>query len=212
MDERMAEVKQHWEQVYQTKPPTEVSWYRPHLDVSLQLIDGAGVPLDAPIIDVGAGESTLVDDLIARGYRRLSVLDISAIALDVTKARLGTDAERVSWLLGDVRTFPFGPAQYDIWHDRAVFHFLTDAADRAAYVRQVMRALRPGGHVIVATFGPEGPTTCSGFDVVRYEPGGLSSEFGAAFRLVQHHTELHRTPNGATLQFTYCYCRVADVS
>ena len=206
----MVEPKQHWENVYQTRQPTEVSWYRSHLNVSLQLIEDAVPNRDAHIIDIGAGESTLVDDLLARGYHNLYALDLSATALDVAKARLGADAQRVKWYCGDVRTFPFSPQLYDVWHDRAVFHFLTDAADRAAYVRQVVRAVKPGGHVIVATFGPEGPTKCSGLDVMRYAPEALYGEFGPAFRLVKHHTELHQTPTGATQQFTYCYCRLAE--
>ncbi|MGE5089887.1 MAG: class I SAM-dependent methyltransferase, partial [Candidatus Levyibacteriota bacterium] len=157
---------------------------------------------------VGAGESTLVDDLLAHGYRHLSAMDLSSTALDVAKARLGASARDVEWLCGDVRTFVFGAGRFDVWHDRAVFHFLTDPADRRAYVRQVVHAVRPGGHVIVATFGPEGPTQCSGLDVARYDPEALHDEFGSGFRLVQHRTELHRTPAGKTQQFTYCYCKV----
>src|SRR5574342_154785 len=156
----------HWEKVYKTKQPTEVSWYRPHLEISLQLIEEAASNRDARIIDVGAGESTLVDDLLTRGYRNLYVMDLSSTALDVAKGRLGAKAAKVHWLCADVRTFAFGRHQYDVWHDRAVFHFLTDAADRVAYVRQVTHAVTPGGHVIVATFGPEGPTKCSGLDVI----------------------------------------------
>lgn len=205
----MVEAKHHWESVYQTKRPTEVSWYRPHLEVSLQLIEGAVASRDAHIIDVGAGESTLVDDLLAHGYRNLYAMDLSNTALEVAKARLGVNASRVNWLCGDVRTFPFPARQYDLWHDRAVFHFLTDSADRAAYVRQVARAVKPGGHVIVATFGPEGPTQCSGLEVMRYGPEALHDEFGSDFHLVKHHTELHHTPMGSTQQFTYCYCRVS---
>jgi SAM-dependent methyltransferase len=205
----MVEPRQHWESVYQTKRPTEVSWYRPHLEASLQLIEDAAASRDAHIIDVGAGESTLVDDLLARGYRNLSALDLSATALDVSKGRLGADASRVNWLCGDACTFPFPPQQYDLWHDRAVFHFLTDSADRAAYVRQVVRAVKPGGHVIVATFGPEGPTKCSGLEVRRYGPEALQDEFGSNFHLEKHHTELHRTPMGSTQQFTYCCFRVS---
>lgn len=207
----MVDPKRHWEKVYQTKQPTEVSWYRPHLEVSLQLIEDAAANRDAHIIDVGAGESTLVDDLLARRYRNLYAMDLSSTALDVAKARLGANANKVKWLCGDVRTFAFGQHQYDVWHDRAVFHFLTGANDRLAYVRQVARAVKSRGHVIVATFGPEGPTKCSGLDVVRYDPKALHSEFGSAFRLVKHRTELHQTPMGSTQQFTYFYCKVSDV-
>jgi SAM-dependent methyltransferase len=196
----------HWETVYQTKQPTEVSWYRPHLEFSLQLLEGAVPDRDARIIDVGGGESTLVDDLLARGYQQLSVLDISSTALAVAKERLGSKSADVDWLRGDVTTFPFARHEYDAWHDRAVFHFLTDANERARYVRQVANAVRPGGHVIVAAFGPEGPTRCSGLEVVRYGPGALHDEFGARFELVKHLTELHQTPVGSIQQFTYCYC------
>jgi len=198
--------KAHWDKVYRTKRPDQVSWYRPHLDVSLELIEEAAPNRDAQIIDVGGGESTLVDDLLARGYRNLSLLDISSTALDVAKKRLADRADTLSWLCGDVTTFDFTRHRYDVWHDRAVFHFLIDPQSRAAYVRQVANAVKPGGHVIVATFGPEGPTQCSGLDVARYDPNALHDEFGPGFRLVKHLTELHRTPAGSIQQFTYCYC------
>jgi len=200
--------KAHWEKVYETKLPTEVSWYRPHLEVSLQLVEEAAPNRDARIIDVGGGESTLVDDLLARGYRNLAVLDISSTALDGAKLRLGGDANDVRWLCGDVTKMVLPSQLYDVWHDRAVFHFLTSPADRAAYVRLVARALKPGGHAIVATFGPEGPTKCSGLDVVRYDSEALHDEFGSDFRLVKHLDERHETPSGTIQQFTYCYCRM----
>lgn len=204
--------RQHWEQVYRTKRPTEVSWYAPHLETSLRLIEVAAPDRDAAIIDVGGGEATLIDDLLDRGYRHVSILDVSATALDVARDRLGERAAGVEWLSGDVLTFPIPRHKYDVWHDRAVFHFLTDPDHRAAYVRQVARAVKPGGHVIVATFGPEGPTKCSGLDVVRYGPDALHDEFGPAFRLMRHETELHRTPAGAIQQFTYCYCKTSDAT
>jgi SAM-dependent methyltransferase len=201
--------KAHWDRVYRTKRPTEVSWYRPHLDTSLALIEAAAPARNARIIDVGGGEATLVDDLLRRGYREVSVLDVSPEALRVARQRLGDEAEAASWLCGDITTFAFPPEHYDVWHDRAVFHFLTRPAEREAYVRQVARAVRAGGHVIVATFGPKGPTTCSGLDVVRYGPDALHHEFGRKFELVDHLTELHETPAGRIQQFTYCYCRLA---
>ena len=197
----------HWEQVYRTKRADEVSWYRAHLELSLDLITRAAPDRDAAIVDVGGGEATLVDDLLARGYRNVHVLDIAQTALDVARARLGERAAEVKWLRGDVTTYPFDAAQFDVWHDRAVFHFLTAEASRAAYVRQVAKALKPGGHAIVATFGPQGPMQCSGLDVVRYDPDALHDEFGASFRLVEHRTELHQTPAGAIQQFVYCWCR-----
>jgi SAM-dependent methyltransferase len=204
-----SQARAHWENVYGTRRPEEVSWYRPHLDLSLELIARAAPDRHAAIIDVGGGEATLVDDLLARGYRNLYVLDIAQTALDVAQARVGEAARYVTWLRGDVTTYAFEPAGFDVWHDRAVFHFLTDAASRAAYVRQVARALKPGGHAIVATFGPEGPTKCSGLDVARYDPAQLHDQFGASFRLLEHRIELHHTPAGALQQFVYCWCRYA---
>lgn len=198
----------HWEHVYQTKAVDDVSWYRPHLEVSLRLIADAAPDAGSAIIDVGGGEATLVDDLVGRSYSDVTVLDISPAAIDVAKARLGPSAAAVHWITGDITTVELEAARYDVWHDRAVFHFLTSADDRAAYVRQVARAVRPGGHVIVATFGPEGPETCSGLDVVRYDAEHLHGEFGPKFRLLDSVTELHETPWGASQQFMYCFCRV----
>lgn len=204
--------KAHWEQVYRTKGPEEVSWYRPHLEVSIELIERAAPDRGASVIDVGGGEATLVDDLLARGYRDLSVLDVSATALVVAQRRLGRDADKVHWLCGDVTTYGMPRHRFDVWHDRAVFHFLTEPEARVAYVRQVARAVKPGGHVIVAAFGPEGPTKCSGLDVVRYDADALHDEFGTAFELVEHRTEVHRTPAGALQQFVYCYCHVTTAA
>ena len=202
--------KAHWEKVYRTRRPNEVSWYRPHLEVSLQLIEEAAPNRDAQIIDVGGGESTLVDDLLTRGYRNLTVLDVSSTALDVAKQRLGESAHVITWLCGDVTTIALARHKYDVWNDRAVFHFLTEPPDRAAYVRQVAHAVKSGGHVIVATFGPEAPTQCSGLNVVRYDASALHSEFGTRFQLVKHRTELHQTPSGSIQQFTYCYCNLSS--
>lgn len=204
------DARRHWERVYRTKLPQQVSWYAPHLDVSLRLIEKATANRSAAIIDVGGGEATLIDDLLDRGYCDLSVLDVSATALRVARDRLGKRARAIDWLCGDVTSFPFARHRYDVWHDRAVFHFLTAASGRAAYVRQVARAVKPGGHVIVATFGPEGPTRCSGLAVMRYGADALRGEFGAGFRLVQHLTEIHQTPAGARQQFTYCYCKISE--
>ena len=200
--------KTHWEHVYQSKTMDEVSWYKPHLDVSLGLIDEAVPDRGSAIIDVGGGEATLVDDLVARGYSDVRVLDISQAAIEVAKARLGSSAASVHWITSDITGVELEAARYDLWHDRAVFHFLTNATDRAAYVRQVARAVKVGGHVIVATFGPEGPEKCSGLDVVRYDAGSLHGEFGAKFRLLDSVTEHHETPWGTPQQFMYCFCRV----
>lgn len=200
--------KAHWENVYQTKAVDEVSWYRPHLETSLDLIGHAVRDTGSSIIDVGGGEATLVDDLVARGYRDLTVLDISSAAIDVAKGRLGPAGASVHWITGDITTVELDAARYDVWHDRAVFHFLTNADDRAAYVRQVTRSVRLGGHVIVATFGPDGPDKCSGLDVVRYDAENLHGEFGTKFRLLDSVTELHETPWGTPQQFMYCFCRM----
>lgn len=196
----------HWEQVYQAKAPDAVSWYRPHLERSLELIKRSAPDRSMSVIDVGGGESTLVDDLLSAGYADLSIMDISQTAVDVTRLRLGTRGETVDWWVGDITRVSLPPARYDVWHDRAVFHFLTDERERQAYVRAVMRSVKPGGHVIVATFGPEGPEKCSGLDVVRYDADGLHNEFGQPFKLVESATELHQTPFGTTQQFLYCYC------
>jgi SAM-dependent methyltransferase len=202
------DASQHWEGVYRTRQPDEVSWYRPHLDVSLELIERVAPDRGARILDVGGGESTLVDDLLARGYRDVTVLDLSATALAVAQARLGRSASIPHWQVGDVRDAALPAGGFDVWHDRAVFHFLTRPEDRATYVRQVARAVHAGGHVIVATFGPDGPLQCSGLEVMRYDPQGLHDEFGRRFRLLEHRIEQHRTPAGSTQQFVYCYCRV----
>lgn len=198
----------HWENVYSTKAPDQVSWFRAHLETSLSFIEGAAPDRAARIIDVGGGESTLVDDLLGRGYRNLTVLDISRTALEVTKARLGAHAARVVWLTADVTAMDLPANAYDIWHDRAVFHFLTTAADRSAYVERVKQSVKPGGHVIIGTFGPEGPTKCSGLNVRRYDADSLHGEFGKRFRLIDSIQELHQTPFGTTQQFLYCFCVV----
>ena len=202
------DAKTHWEKVYATKAPESVSWYRAHLETSLALIERAAVARSSPIIDIGGGESTLVDDLLLRGYKNLTVLDVSRTAIEVTKKRLGSAAQQVRLLVGDIFEIKLEPHAYDLWHDRAVFHFLTTAERRLAYVRQVTSAVRPGGHVIVSTFGPEGPTKCSGLAVMRYDAESLHGEFGERFRLVQSSKELHQTPIGTAQQFLYCYCRL----
>jgi len=201
--------KTHWEKAYQTKAPDVVSWYRPHLERSLALIRCAASDLSAAIIDVGGGESTLVDDLLADGYRDVTVLDISPTAIETAKKRLGKNADHVTWLAADITEVDLPGHRYDVWHDRAVFHFLTEPQQRAAYVRQVLLAVKPGGYVIVAAFGPEGPLKCSGLDVIRYDADALHDEFGTGFKLLESATELHETPFGTTQQFVYCLCKMA---
>jgi SAM-dependent methyltransferase len=198
----------HWEKIYRTKAPDAVSWYRSHLDRSIELIESAAPGRSARIIDIGGGESTLVDDLLGRGYPNLTVMDISQTALDVTRARVGERGKGVQWVCADITRADLPAQAYDVWHDRAVFHFLVQQEQRNAYVRLAVRAVKPGGHIIVSTFGPEGPTKCSGLDAVRYDAESLHGEFGKRFRLVQSSKELHQTPFGTTQQFLYCYCRL----
>lgn len=200
--------KAHWERVYKAKAPDQLSWYRPHLETSLTLIERAADGPQASIIDVGGGESTLTDDLLSRGFENITVLDISETAINVCKNRMGPAAGRIQWLVADVTRTELDMHVYDIWHDRAVFHFLTKPEQRAAYVRNVVRSVKRDGHVIVSTFGPEGPMKCSGLDVMRYDADSLHDQFGARFRLVESSKELHRTPIGTTQQFLYCYCKV----
>ncbi len=202
------DVKTHWEKIYATKTPDQVSWYRPHLDTSLALIKRCVSDRSASIIDVGGGESTLVDDLLDDGFQNITVLDVSQAAIDVNKTRLGEKKTRVHWIVADITSVELTPKVYDVWHDRAVFHFLTGQEQRAAYVRQVARSVKHGGHVIVSTFGPEGPTKCSGLDVVRYDADSLHDQFGARFCLIESSKEIHQTPFGTAQQFLYCYCRM----
>jgi SAM-dependent methyltransferase len=206
LEESVMNAHTHWESIYTSKAADAVSWYRPHLELSLDLIERCAAERSASIIDVGAGESTLVDDLISHGYQDLTVLDVSPTAIEATKQRLGSAAEHVHWIVGDITKVSLPSRSLDVWHDRAVFHFLTDAMQRQAYVRAVLNAVRPGGHVIVSTFGPDGPTKCSGLDVIRYDAEALHREFGRRFRIEESAKEVHRTPWGATQQFVYCCC------
>ncbi|MHB8741667.1 MAG: class I SAM-dependent methyltransferase [Sulfuricaulis sp.] len=199
--------KTHWDSVYVNKKPDEVSWYQTHLEKSLELIHRTGASQTARIIDLGGGASTLVDDLLASGFTELTVLDISATAIRAAQTRLGVRAQDVTWLESDVTRAVLPPHHYDIWHDRAVFHFLTNADDRRRYVEIVNHALKPGGHIIVATFGSDGPLQCSGLDIVRYDPEKLHNEFGDDFELIDSLHEPHHTPAGKTQDFIYCYCK-----
>lgn len=201
--------KDHWERVYSTKATDAVSWYQPHADLSLRLIEAAGLPRRAAIIDVGGGASTLVDDLLARGRYDVTVLDLSAAALEAAKVRLGASAAAVTWRVADITQAGLPDRAYDLWHDRAVFHFLTAPEDRRAYVAAVRRALRPGGHVVIATFAEDGPLRCSGLPVARYSTAQLQAEFGEGFALLSGEREQHATPSGSTQVFTYCHFRMA---
>ncbi len=198
--------RDHWDDVYRDKGDAGVSWYQPKAELSLQMIAAVSAR-EAAIIDVGGGASTLVDGLLEAGYRDLTVLDWSGVALELPRKRLGTLAANVKWWGGDVLTARLPRSAYNVWHDRAVFHFLTTALDRERYVGQVRRAVKPGGHVLVATFAEDGPQACSGLPVARYSPGALHSEFGADFILEKSERQRHVTPAGVLQAFTYCLCR-----
>lgn len=198
------QAKAHWESVYTTKVAEDVSWYRSHLDTSLALIERVVPSHSSAIIDVGAGESTLVDDLVLRGYSNLSVLDISETALRATKERLGSAAAQIRWWMSDLCEADLPLDHYDVWHDRAVFHFLTLPDQRASYVARASKSLRADGQVVIGTFGPDGPTRCSGLQTIRYDASSLREEFGSHFKLIESVTEAHTTPSGIVQQFIYC--------
>jgi SAM-dependent methyltransferase len=202
------ERKQHWEDVYTTKATDRVGWYKPRLETSLEWIRALQPDADAPIIDVGGGASTLADDLLGAGYRDLTVLDIADNALGQSKARLGERADRVDWIVADVTSAALPPDRFALWHDRAVFHFLTDAEDRRRYCEQAASALRPGGYLVIGAFAPEAPPTCSGLPVERYGRDKLTRTFGAGFVLQRHHKELHITPGGIEQMYLYASFRM----
>jgi SAM-dependent methyltransferase len=201
------DARSHWEQVHATKDPEQVSWFRPHLERSLEWIERAVPDRLASILDVGAGQSTLVDDLLELGYENIAVLEISRMALDAVKERVGRKGAAVRWICGDVTDAVLPEASFDLWHDRAVFHFLTEAGRRRAYVERVRRTLKPGGSLIVSTFGPSGPERCSGLATMRYDAFSLGSEFGDRFHPVESSVELHETPSGAAQQFLSAWYR-----
>jgi SAM-dependent methyltransferase len=192
----------HWQDVYRGRAPEAASWYQPEPTVSLALIAATGLPAGAGVIDVGGGASTLVDCLLDRGFDDLTVLDVAEDSLAAARARLGDRAARVAWIAADVTAWS-PDRRWDLWHDRAVFHFLTAPADQRAYVAALDRALAPGGHVVIATFAPEGPDRCSGLPVVRYDEARLGAALGPGFRFVESRREDHRTPGGATQAFLY---------
>lgn len=196
------EKSKHWDDIYAQKALNEVSWYRRHLETSLEWIRFTGLSTDAQIIDVGGGASTLVDDLVALHYRNVSVLDISRVALDEAKQRLGGDSAKVQWIEGDITSVKLPPGHYDLWHDRAVFHFLTKVEDRMAYLKTATQSIKSGGFLIVATFALEGPLTCSGLFVDRYSRNSLAAQF-PGFEVLQSRDENHQTPSGATQKFVY---------
>ena len=199
--------KDHWEQVYSTKPTEKLGWYEPHLQTSLSWIKGLSFAVDAPIIDVGGGASTLIDDLLDAGYRSITVLDISEKALSSAKARLGKKVGLVTWLDGDITSVDLPTHSYELWHDRAAFHFLTMLEQQRKYRDNLLKALKPGGHLIIGTFAPEAPPKCSGLPVQRYSPEQLENTLGGEFELKRHHKELHITPGGVEQMYLYCHFR-----
>lgn len=201
------DLKAHWEQAYSNRPPEQLGWYRPHLEASLALIAAAGLRSDQPLIDVGGGASTLVDDLLALGYSRITVADLSDAALERARRRLGERAGSVVWMSADILHANLPAGGYDLWHDRAVFHFLTAAEDRAAYLGRVRHALAPGGQAVFGVFAPEAPPRCSGLDVRRYSAEMLRDEIGAGFVLAEQREEPHTTPGGVAQRYLYCRFR-----
>lgn len=198
----MSDRTTHWQNVYATKGEAEVSWFQDSPAISLEMIRAANPDHGASIIDIGGGASRLVDALLQDEYRHIAVLDLSANALDAAKRRIGRAASTVDWLVADATTWQ--PAKtYDIWHDRAAFHFLTEARDRAAYVARLRSAVAPGGHVIIATFAPDGPEKCSGLPVQRHDAASLAAEFGAEFELIETRSETHHTPWNSTQAFQF---------
>jgi SAM-dependent methyltransferase len=199
--------KDHWEQVYSTSLTQKLGWYEPHLQTSLSWIKGLNLAVGAPVIDVGGGASTLVDDLLEAGYRSITVLDISEKAASTVMARLGKRAELATWLEGDITSVDLPEHYFELWHDRAVFHFLTEQNQQRKYRETLKKALKPGGHLIVGTFAPEAPAKCSGLPVQRYSPKQLENTLGGEFELKRHHKELHITPGGVEQMFLYCQFR-----
>jgi len=199
--------KAHWDAVYADRAPDSVSWYQPHAGQSMRLIAKAGVGPDARIVDIGGGASVLVDDLLQAGHHNVSVLDISGAALARSRSRLGARAVDVTWIEADATAGRLPAGTFDLWHDRAVFHFLIDPVDRLSYLRAMRHALRPGGHVVMATFAEDGPERCSGLPVRRYAPSQLHAQLGDDFELLASEREEHVTPGGAIQRFQYSLFR-----
>lgn len=195
--------KGHWEKVYREKPSDGVSWYQEHAEMSLRLILRFGPNPNAQIIDVGAGASTLSDDLLRLGYENLTVLDISAAGLEVARQRQGVNADRAAWIEADVTTASLPHHRYDLWHDRAVFHFLTEPEDRERYIQTMTASLKPNGVALIGTFAEDGPSHCSGLPTMRYSAASLAIVLGNQFESLEHAYEDHCTPHGATQKFLY---------
>ena len=198
--------KSHWETVYTTKGENEVSWFQENPAPSLELIELVQPAPESAIVDIGGGASRLIDGLLARGFNRATVLDISEAALEAAKTRLGERASQVQWIVADVTQW-HSAQSFDLWHDRAAFHFLTDPADRSAYVTCMRRVVKPGGHVIIGTFATDGPEKCSGLPVNRYDAAGLARELGEGFELIESRRHDHSTPWNSAQHFLFCVFR-----
>ena len=198
----MFDRKSHWQNVYQEKSALDVSWYQKEPALSLELIHSTQVASDESIIDIGGGASVLVDHLFKEGFTSLAVLDISENALVSAKKRLGESAKSIEWFEADITQFN-SPHQFSLWHDRAVFHFLTDQSDRKSYIKALKHTLRPGGHLIIAAFATGGPEKCSGLEIVQYDSEKLIAELGEDFELIEERNEVHITPSNKEQKFTY---------
>ncbi len=194
---------EHWNSVYLTKPSHSVSWYRPHLDHSWRLLDGLALSPAARFIDIGGGASTFVDDALERGYSDVTVVDLAEAALSVARERLGARAAGVRWISGDITTLSLDEAAYDVWHDRAVFHFLTDPSDQAKYFTTLQQAVAPGGYVIIGMFGPNGPEQCSGLPTLHLSGDELFERLPGGFAKVSTSIDVHTTPRGGSQEFAY---------
>lgn len=199
----------HWNRVYSTKAANSVSWYRPRLDVSLELLELAGLAPGARVIDVGGGASTLVDDLLDRGIEDVTVLDVAAEGLAVAQRRLGERGRTVRWLATDLLRADLPADAFDLWHDRAVLHFLTDPSDAARYASQATRAVRSGGHAVIAGFAPDGPERCSGLPVTRRSASDIARIMGPHWTIIEQRAEQHATPGGTLQSFVYALLRHA---
>lgn len=196
--------KQHWNDIYVKNTSSEISWFQQHAKLSLQLITSTNIDASASIIDVGGGMSPLACDLVEQGFTNISIMDLSNAALKRSQAHLGKNALKINWIEANILEYDLPSYAYDIWHDRAVFHFLTTKNQRDVYIKKVSSALKPGGHIVIATFAEDGPKQCSGLPVMRYNVEQLQQQFGESFRLMQNLQESHITPDGIEQKFIYC--------
>ncbi len=200
------ERKEHWDVVYGEKSEAQLSWYQDDPRLSLELIEMSGATANSSVIDIGGGTSRLASSILAMGLHDITVLDLSQVALDIARNRLGQACETVKWISADITSW-VPDRHYDLWHDRAVFHFLVDPAEQAAYLKSLRRGVSVGGHVIIATFAPDGPEKCSGLQVARYSPSDLSRLMQESFELIAHRHHLHQTPLGKRQSFQFSLFR-----